>query len=183
MGETLAAVPVRRGRPPKFGRPATLLTLTLPDDVIAWLKSLHRDPAWAVVRLFERANRRPREAPALAELVQLPERRALIMVNTKALSTLPGAAIIQLADGRGFLALEAGKGVADLELLVIDRLEAAGTTASEREALAALRERLRQWRKQGVKFESRAIIVANRGPAAAPPASPLRLARSRSRDV
>ncbi len=36
---------------------------------------------------------------------------------------LAGVSIIPLADGRGFLALEAGRGVSDLELAVIDRLE------------------------------------------------------------
>ena len=31
----------RRGRPPKYGRPAQLVTLTLPNDVLDWLKTLH----------------------------------------------------------------------------------------------------------------------------------------------
>ncbi|MCC7126996.1 MAG: hypothetical protein IT178_19275 [Acidobacteria bacterium] len=158
--------PARRGRPPKYGRPAQLLTLTLPDDVVAWLKTLHTDPAWAIVKLAERASRRARKPAPLAELVPLPERRALIMVNAEALRQLPGVAVIPLADGRGFLALEPGKGVADLELAVIDRLDAPGVPAGERQVVQALRDRLREWRQQGVRFESRAIIVASRGPGA-----------------
>ncbi|MCC7244030.1 MAG: hypothetical protein IT180_19070, partial [Acidobacteria bacterium] len=98
--------PSRRGRPPKFGRPAQLITLTLPHDSVAWLKTVHPDPAWAVVKLHEQATRRAHQPVALAELVQLPHRRALIMVNAEALRRLPGAAIIPLSDGRGILALE-----------------------------------------------------------------------------
>jgi len=152
----------RRGRPPKFGRPAQLVTLTLPNDVVAWLKSLHDDPAWALVKLHDQAIRRARKPVALAELVQLPQRRALIMVNADALGHLPGAAIIPLTDGRGILALEPDRGVADLELAVIDRLEDRSVPTSQREALQALRDRLREWRRQGVRFESRSIIIANR---------------------
>lgn len=154
--------PSRRGRPPKFGRPAQLITLTLPHDSVAWLKTVHPDPAWAVVKLHEQATRRAHQPVALAELVQLPHRRALIMVNAEALRRLPGAAIIPLSDGRGILALEPEKGVADLELAVIDRLEDCAVQKTEREALQALRDRLRKWRREGVRFESRAIIIANR---------------------
>jgi hypothetical protein len=153
----------RRGRPPKYGRPAQLVTFTLPDDVLAWLKTLHSDPAWAIVKLHQQDARRRRPI-ALAELVQLPERRALILVNAEVLGHLPGVNIIPLSDGRGFLALEAGRGVADLEIAVIDRLEAPRLPGREREALMALRDKLREWRQQGVGFESRAIIVATRGP-------------------
>jgi hypothetical protein len=158
----IPAARTRRGRPPKYGRPAQLVTFTLPDDVVAWLKTIHSDPAWAIVRLHEQDARRRRPI-ALAELVQLPEQRALIMVNAAVLSHLPGVSIIPLADGRGFLALEPGRGVADLEIAVIDRLDAPRLLPREREALLALRDKLREWRQQGVHFESRAIVVATRG--------------------
>lgn len=161
--EEIPPVRGRRGRPPKYGRPAQLVTLTLPDDVLAWLGSLHPDPAWAIVKLHEQASRRARKPIALAELVQLPQQRALIMVNAEVLSHLPSVNIIPLSDGRGLLALEPGRGVADLEIAVIDRLDAPRVPPGEREALVALREKLREWRQQGVRFESRAIIVANRG--------------------
>ena len=153
----------RRGRPPKYGRPAQLVTLTLPNDVLAWLRTLHTDPAWAVVKLHEQASRRRRPVE-LAELVRLPEGRALILVNADVLSHIPGVAVIPMSDGRGLLALEPGHGVADLEIAVIDRLEAPRLSSAERTALLALRDKLREWRQQGVGFESRSIIVAKRGP-------------------
>jgi hypothetical protein len=153
----------RRGRPPKYGRPAQLVTFTLPDDVLAWLKTLHADPAWAIVKLHDQACR-VRKPVALAELMQLPERRALIMVNAGVLSHIPGVNIIPLSDGRGLLALQPGRGVADLEIAVIDRLDAPRVPPREREGLTALRDKLREWRLQGVQFESRAIVVATRNP-------------------
>ena len=89
--------------------------------------------------------------------------------------------IIPLADGRGFLALDAGKGVADLEIAVIDRLDAKGLTAAEKSALQFLRQQLRQWRQEGTEFESRAIIVAKRpqSPVRGRALSPLTTARDR----
>lgn len=159
----MPATETRRGRPLKFGRPAQLVTLTLPEDVIHWLGTVDHDLAWAVVKLHERATQRPRERRSkLADLVQLPGHRALILVKPEPFQSLEGISIIPLSDGRGFLALDAGKGVADLELAVIDRLERRSLPASERTALQHLRLQLKQWRQDGIEFESRAIIVARR---------------------
>ncbi len=153
----------RRGRPHKFGRPAELITLTLPRDVIDWLGTLDADLGWAVVKLHERSARAARaRQPKVAELVQLPGHRSLILVQPDLFKNLKGVSIIPLADGRGFLALEANRGVADLELAVIDRLEVSSVGAAEREALSLLRLLLKQWRNDGIEFESRAIIVAKR---------------------
>jgi hypothetical protein len=163
----------RRGRPPKFGRPAQLVTLTLPVDVVEGLKRLDPDPAWAVVKLFERAERKAGPLPKLADLAHLPGRRALILVRPEAFHALPGVSIIPLADGRGFLALEPGRGLADLEVSVMDRLEMPSLSAHERDALSELRQRLRTWRQQGLRFESRSILVAERTASPTRSAQPL----------
>lgn len=156
----------RRGRPLKFGRPAQLVTLTLPDDVVTWLGTVDADLGWAVVKLHERSLKAgPVRRHSVADLVQLPGRRALILVKPESFANLKGISPIPLADGRGFLALDPGKGVADLELAVIDRLDMRGVPASERADLQFLRQQLRQWREEGTEFESRAIIVAKRGTA------------------
>ena len=105
----------RHGRPPKFGRPAQLVTLTLPQDVVAWLESVDADLGWAVVKLFERAVRE-------ARTIERPV----------------------------------------VELAVVDRLDAAGVSAAQREALTEFRQRLKVWRQEGVRFESRSILVAER---------------------
>ena len=154
---------VRRGRPLKFGRRAQLVTLTLPDDVVQWLQSVDEDLAWAVVKLFERSAKGGRgKTHRLADLVQLPGQRALILVKPEPFQNLKGTSIIPLADGRGFLALDPGRGVADLELAVLDRLEMKAVPTAEREALQQLRNQLKQWRLNGIEFESRSIIVARR---------------------
>lgn len=153
----------RRGRPLKFGRPAKLVTLTLPDDVIKWLSGHDRDLAWAVVKLYEHSLKTSRSRqPKLADLVKLPGQKALILVKPEPFQQLQGVSIIPLADGRGFLALDSGRGVADLELAVIDRMESPSASAAEREALASFRTTLRKWRLDGVQFESRSIVVATR---------------------
>jgi hypothetical protein len=153
-------VPVKRGRPLKFGRPTQLLTVSLPADVVGWLKQLDPDPAWAIVSLFERAQRRAASTPLrTADLVQLPGKRALILVRPDAFAGLDGVSVIPLSDGRGFLALESGRGLADLEVAVVDRLDQPGLPASQRAALGEVRQLLRDWRQQGLRFESRSILV------------------------
>jgi hypothetical protein len=157
--------PARRGRPPKYGRPAQVVTMTLPEDVLEWLRKLHPDPAWGVVKLFERSQQLGGRSPGarqVAELVPLPRGRSLILVQPDALRHVKGVAVIPLADGRGFLALEPGRGLPDLELALLDRLEASDLSADERTALLHMREIFRGWRQQGVRFEERAILVAER---------------------
>lgn len=155
----------RRGRPLKFGRPGQSVTLTLPADVVDWLHTLHDDLAWAIVGLFEHRDhvkKSNRLKSAVAELVQLPGRRALILVRPDLLRSVPGVAVVPLSDGRAFIALEAGGGVADLELAVLDRLDSPGVAGTERAQLTEFRQLIREWRKQGLRFQPRSILVAER---------------------
>ncbi len=150
----------KRGRPQKFGRAAQLISLTLPRDVINWLEVMDDDLAWAIVKLFERSTKNRTSQVEIAQLVRFPGDAALILVRPELFQGLPGVSLIQLADGRAFLALDHGKGVADLELIVVDRLESKAPTPAERIGLTELRSALRRWRQEGIEFESRSIIVA-----------------------
>ena len=151
----------KRGRPQKFGRAAQLISLTLPGDVIAWLATIDDDLGWALVKLYERATKaRPAQAE-VAQLVRFPGDRALIIVRADLFKEMPGVSLIPLSDGRAFLALETGKGVADLELIVIDRIDDPRVDNAERAALNKLRLLLKQWRQEGIRFESRSIVVAH----------------------
>lgn len=158
------------------------MTLTLPGDVVDWLYTLHEDLAWAIVGLFEgrgAAPRRVRLTGAVAELVQLPGRRALILVRPELLRSVPGVAVVPLSDGRAFIALDGAGGVADLELAVLDRIDSPGVTVQERAQLKEFRQVVREWRKQGLKFQPRSILVVERQ-STAQPAGPLsRLATTR----
>lgn len=154
----------KRGRPLKFGRPTRPLSISLPDDVIQWLETLDPDPAWAIVGLFEKVrSRQPGTAPrASAELVQLPGKRALILVAPDVFDGLNGVSVIRLSDGRGFLALQPGKGYADLELAVVDMIDAVNISPERRKALVEIRRQLRDWRQSGLVFEARSILVVER---------------------
>jgi len=155
-----------RGRPPKFGRPAALVALTLPRDVLNWLRTINTDPAWAIVSLFERSTkskRPPEDLPQQAQLVSVGNRRALIVVDPTAVGKVPGVSLVPLSAGRSFLALQPGKGIADLELAVMDRLEEPSVSPDERRGLKKLRRDLREWRRdRELNFEMRSIIVVER---------------------
>lgn len=153
----------KRGRPLKFGRVTQLVSLTLPNDVVKWLASVDDDLAWAIVKLHERATKTASARRfEVAGLVQIPGDRALILVRPEYFDKLRGVSLIPLADGRAFLALEPSKGVADLELAVLARLDAPTLSSGERDALLHLRGLLRKWSQEGTRFESRSIIVAKR---------------------
>lgn len=156
--------PRKRGRPPKFGRPSEFVALTLPKEVIAGLRKIDPDLAWAVVTLFEK--RPPRDAsanerqPPDTELVGIAEHQSLIVVNRSVVKSLPGVQIIPLNGDRAVLALAPERGMTDLELAVVDRLEDASVPPRERKALKALRARLREWRRDpALRFHTRAIVV------------------------
>jgi hypothetical protein len=94
------------------------------------------------------------------ELAQLSGRRALIVVDPTLYRSLPGVAVIPMAPGRAFLALETGRGIADLELAILDRIENPVTDARERKELAALRRQLKSWRRsRDLRFSTRSIIL------------------------
>lgn len=160
----------KRGRPLKFGRPGQVLALTLPEDVVAWLNALHEDPAWAIVRLYERETKHaPRKMAAdelpVVDLVKVGRRQSLIVVNQDSFTRLAGVDLIPLAEtGYAFLALRSGTGLSDLELAVLDRLEDPTLSTTHRERLTLLRRQLRAWRLDPrLDFAQRSIIVVEHG--------------------
>ena len=160
-----AAVPARkRGRPRKFPQPSQVVALTLPEDVVRGLRRVHPDLAWAIVTLFEKHPPSRVDAPRPdVELVTIAGRQSLIAVNRKAFTRLPGVRVIPLDDDRAFLALEPGRGLADLELAVIDRLADPSINVRERKRLAEFEAQLRKWRhNRALRFHSQAIIVVER---------------------
>ena len=152
----------KRGRPPKFGRPGHVVSLTLPDDILQALNRVDPDTGWAIVKLLEREPRsvegEVREPDV--ELAQIAARRSLIVVRRSVFKVLPGVNLIPLNETYAFLALDPGRGMSDLELAVIDRLSDPSIDGREREALKSLRAKLGAWRRDhGLTFHSRSIIV------------------------
>ena len=154
----------RRGRPEKFGRPAELVQVTLPSDVVRGLSKIDGDLAQAIVHLFERAPAWALESTEDCELVSIADRHFLIVINAAVMRSLPGVDIIPLEGHRAFLALAPGRGVGDLELGVIDRLgePAQAIPGRERHALEQLRAQIRAWREDPtLRFHGRAVIVVD----------------------
>jgi hypothetical protein len=155
----------RRGRPQKFGRPSQVVALTLPQDVIHSLRTVHRDLGWAIVRLVEstlgdRATKRPSEPSPLAELAHLPGKQGLIVVQPQVFKGLRGVSTSPLADGRAFLAFDQGGGLADLEVAILDMLEATPRHSGRSPQLAQLRHIVRAWRRDpGLTVRIKSIIV------------------------
>ncbi|OLC52199.1 MAG: hypothetical protein AUH43_00735 [Acidobacteria bacterium 13_1_40CM_65_14] len=156
----------KRGRPPKFGRPSQMVALTLPEEVVRGLRRIDEDIAWAIVHMFEQ-EALPAQAgngrQPDAELVTIGEGRSLIVVNRTVFRHLPGVHIIPLSDTRAFLALEPGRGMSDLELAVVDRLDDRSLPPRERDGLERLQSQLREWRRDPrLRFNTRAIIEVQR---------------------
>lgn len=174
-----------RGRPPKFGRPSQIVALTLPQDVLDALRTVHRDLGWAIVRLVEStlgggAANRTSTPPPLAELAHLPGKRALIVIQPQACRGLRGISTIPLADGRAFLALDQAGGLADLEVAILDVLDATPRQTRRGAQLMQLRDIVRAWRRDpGLTVRSKSIIVMNTlGRVERQPLAPLRKVRS-----
>jgi hypothetical protein len=165
MAAKAAARPAsKRGRPQKYGRPAKVVALTLPAEVVESLQRLNPDLGWAIVSLVERSARAPRARPATedAHLVEIGEGQSLIVVDAARVQGLPGVQAVPLSGTQAFLALEPGRGMADLELAIIDRLERLGP-GDERKPWERLRDRLRRWRRdRHLRFENRSIILVSR---------------------
>lgn len=106
---------------------------------------------------------RPVAPRPVAELAQLSPKSSLIVVDPRALSSVPGMSVVPVASGRAFLAFEDGRGLADLELAILDRLRDARIDPSMRRELRALHGRVRDWRRErGFRFSKRSIILVER---------------------
>jgi hypothetical protein len=151
----------KRGRPPKFGRPGHVVSVTLPDDTLQALNRVDPDTGWAIVKLLQREPRSAKSERDLdVELAHIGTRRSLIVVSRAIFRSLPGVNLIPLDSARAFLALEPGTGLSDLELAVIDRLSDGSVAEREHRALVALRTQLAAWRHdRHLRFHHRSIIV------------------------
>lgn len=156
----------RPGRPPKFGRPAHLVALTLPGDVLAALRGIDPDVGWAVVKLIERsggpvaANRPPEHD---VELLPIAPRRFLMVVRQEAFETLPGVSLVPLGQGKAFLAFPPGRTAESLELALADQLEDPDLPQQRRGRLQAFRDLLRGWRRDtALVFHERSIVVVEK---------------------
>ena len=156
-----------RGRPLKYGRPARLVGVTLPEDAIDELRQIDADIGRAIV-LLVKALAGSRGSAADRPIVtyeKVGRRRSLIVVDRDAVKGVPGCELIPISDDRAFLAMADGRGLPDLELAILDRLSDHTVTGRQREGLEALRRALMDCRRaDDVEVESRSIFVVEKSP-------------------
>jgi hypothetical protein len=157
--------PQKRGRPQKYGQPARIVAITLPVDVVNALHQIDDDLGWAIVSLVEKTRGRALRRPVPeAELVEIGGGQCLIVVDASVFRSLPGVDIVPFSDRQAFLALESGRGMADLELAVQDRLAELTPGSRMRAPLQRLLAQLQAWRHgRARRFATRSIILVSCG--------------------
>jgi hypothetical protein len=148
------------GRPPKYGRPSRVVTVTLPEDVLDGLGAIDADVGRAIVKLSER-RRSPHARPVRpAELAAYGNHAVIIVNPAKALKRLAGVQLVPVGNGRALISLEHPHSIPDLELAVRDAIEHGEMSVRERQTLEAIVEILQRARRsRRVSLEERTIIV------------------------
>lgn len=158
------APPARPGRPPKFGRRARPVTITLPEDLIERLRERHVDLGRAIVEVFE-------AQAETAGPVQLADfgRGALILVPpASALRRVSGVDLIPLSNGRALIALDQPMSSSDLELTLGDALRDEAFEAGDRRVVEHVLGILREARTSDrARLRQRTIIIVERHPSRA----------------
>ncbi len=153
----------RRGRPPKFGRPAQTVTITLPDDVVEAFRAVDPDLSRAIVRVAETEGPKMTPRPDV-ELTHYGHSAVIVLKPSSAVERLPGVALVPLPDGRALISLDQDKGIAEFDVLVRDALEAGMTSPADRATLQQLGDILRSARRsRRVRLSQRSIIVLETG--------------------
>lgn len=114
----------RPGRPPKFAGASRVVTVTLPEATLARLATLHDDRARAIVRATELAFAALDQGGAV-ELQEVSAHSAVITVPASpALLALRGVRLIEIRPSRYLIVLEPGTALSEVEISVLDALEA-----------------------------------------------------------
>lgn len=152
----------RRGRPRKFSRPSTSVTLTLPDDVIATLQAIDKDLSRAVVRVVQPlAARSPATA---AQLTMFGDKAAIIVLPpNRALCHHTGVELVPLSDGRAMLSFDDRMSVSDFELRLGDAIADPAVSPADKAMFQELAAILRSARRSdGVAMRRRSILVLDK---------------------
>ena len=147
------------GRPQKYGRPSHAVTVSLPEDVLARLRSVDGDLGRAIVELVERETPPRAHVFAPAELTAYGNHSVILVDQNKALKRLPGVQLVPAGNGRALISLDQPNSIPRLELNVRDAIDS-DISPKERQTLEALAEILRHARSSpGITLQERSIIV------------------------
>jgi hypothetical protein len=159
-GANIKAGKHRPGRPPKFGRAARAVTVTLPEDVLSRLLGVDSDLGRAIVTISERATKPRAHRPRPAELAAYGSHAVILVNPARVLNQLPGVQLVPISNGRALISLDRDTSITKLELDLRDALERDGMNAVERGTVEAIGNILRQSRQSArVAIEERTIIV------------------------
>lgn len=150
----------RLGRPPKYGRPSRAVTVTLPEDILARLASVHADIGSAIVTLVERKT--PTRVPRVraAEIARFGNHAVIVVNPSTTLRRLRGVHLVPVGDGRALISLTESTSISSLELQVRDALERMDPDSRDREGLESVADFLRRGRgERGFTSEPRTIVV------------------------
>lgn len=156
----MVLLPLRRGRPQKFGRPSRAVTLTLPEDIIEGLARLDEDLGRAVVHLAQSAVSDGAPRPD-AELANYRDSAVIVTKPAGALERIPGVTLIPLPDGRALISLAEHVSVYEFELKLRDAVEEGDDIdARDRAVLLSIADILKAARStKGIVVHQRSIIV------------------------
>lgn len=148
------------GRPPKYGRPSRVVTVTLPEDVLDGLGAIDADVGRAIVKLTERRGTSHTRRVPPAELATYGNHAVIIVNPARALKRMAGVQLVPVGNGRALISLEHPHSIPELELAVRDAIERGEMSARERQTLEAIVGILQRARRsRNVSLEERTIIV------------------------
>jgi hypothetical protein len=156
---------LKRGRPLKFGRPATLLAVKVPTDTVEALRELNPDVGRAIVALMAR-RRQSTDATGAGsplQLVRLHRDHFVIVVDRTRLPSIPGIAMVPVSETGALLAFQSTGALFELELALVDALDGHNLGGSRKRALTVAREQVRAWRRDTrLSVEIRHLVVVRR---------------------
>ena len=154
----------RPGRPPKFGRRARPVTISLPEDLLERLRAQHLDLGRAIVDLFERSA----AADSPVQLAEFGKGALILVPPASALKRLAGVELIPLTNGRALIALDQPMSPSDLELTLNDALAEGHLPADDQAVVANVVDILREARtSERSRLRQRTIIIVERAAARA----------------
>jgi hypothetical protein len=160
---------VRRGRPRKFNRPARTVSVTLPEDVIAALRTVDPDLSRAIVHSVLPVTSALNTSRS-AELSTFGNRSLIVVPRSRELAQRIGMELVPLPDGRALITLDDDMSLADLELRLHDSLEDALLADGDRVLVNELLEILRTARRDdAVVLRQRRILLLHWPPSGPPP--------------
>ena len=150
----------RPGRPPKFGRRARPVTISLPEDLLERLRAQHLDLGRAIVDLFERSA----AADSPVQLAEFGKGALILVPPASALKRLAGVELIPLTNGRALIALDQPMSPSDLELTLNDALTDGSLPADDHAIVANVVDILHEARTSPrARLRQRTIIIVERG--------------------